>query len=400
MAKRKIDSALIASTMQALKEQPAPNESFAKSEDPNYPVWRPEVKKQYLVYFPMTPCRRDANGVVVADPLTTWQHATQSNGGFANIRCFNGFANEALGFDGTCPLCDAAKECGQEYSMKLNFEASRLGISEVKDNPALEGTRTKLNSERAVKRAEEYITFPIVVLTENPQIPLRPEDKDNFKVYFMEMRKSTYDEKIVKILESQVPRIAIEPSDAPFGKLFTFNYNYNSNGAEPNIRDAVRNVQYTPVVSMEYYQSVAPLLAHAEELAKTFTNEKAVEVIKASQLWYHDDYVKTTDTIMLQTRSFIASAQTGATPMMTGIEQTLSAFGATPAPASIGGVTAPALEAVPAPASTPVAASVSVAPQIGAAPTTAPMGVPATPQIGAAPAPAVTPVAPQIGAVQ
>lgn len=380
MAKRKVEASLIASTMQALKNQPAPNENYAKSEDPNFPVWRPEVKKQYLVYVPMTPCRTDANGTVVADPLMTWQHATQSNGGFSSIRCFNGIVNETLGFDGTCPLCEAAKECGQEYMMKLNFEATKLGISEVKDNPALEATRTKLNGERAVKRAEEYITFPIVVLSETPQNALTQEDMANFKVYYMEMRKSTYDEKIVKALESQIPPIAIEPSNAPFGKLFTFNYNYNSNGQEPNIRDAVRNVQYTPVNNMPYYQSMAAFINYAENLAKEFTNEKAIEVIKASQLWYHEDYVKTTDTIMLQTRAFIASAQTGTTPAMNGIEQTLSNFGATPAPAMIGGAT-PAVPQLGAVATPTVSAGMGTAQPV--APTMAQPATPVAPQIGA-----------------
>lgn len=398
--KRKVDASLISGMMDALKNQPAPNEGFSKTDDPNFPVWRGEVKKNFLIYVPMTPVRKTADGTMVADPLVTWQHAVHANGGYSSARCFNGIVNETLGFDGVCPLCEAAKECGEEYFAKLAFEAKRLGINEnqIKDNPALEGTKTKLNNERAVKRAEEFITFPIVMLSDDATVPLTQESTNNFKVFYFEIRRGTYEDKMLKAINSQVPPMTIGCPESPFGKIFAFNYNYDSKGQEPNIRDAVRNVQYAPVTSVEYYNSIAPLLQYAEQLAAGFTNEKAVEVLKASQIWYKEDYQKMTDNAMLTTRTFLASANSaGAVPMQNGIEQTLSAFSVNSAPAQIAPTVPTMTGAAPA-ASQAVPTAVPDANAVG----TAPMAVGTAPAPVAPMADAVamaTPVAPQIGAV-
>lgn len=386
MAKVKVDASIVANTMEQLKNQPAPVESFSKTDDEAYPVWRPEAMKAYLVYVPMTPVRTNADGTLTEDPLRTWVHNISANGMFTDVRCFNGFTNETLGFDGTCPFCEAAQECGQAYYKKLEFEAKRMGISEIKNNPALESIRTKLNSERVVKRADEYVTFPIVVLSETPSVGLTEADMKNFKVYYMDMRYATYEEKILKTLTSQVPPIAIAPSGAPFGKMFVFNYVYNTNGAKANNRDAVRNAQYSPITDMNYYASAKVYTDYAEQLAASFTNEKAVEVIKAKQLWYHDDYVKHADSVMFTTRAFLSAMNDNTTnPAMTGFEQTLSTFGnVTPV-----GISAEA----PAPAQLGVAPA-GVAQAAGVMPTMA-QGV------GVMPTMNVTngAVAPQIGAV-
>ena len=376
MVKRKVDANLIAQMSAELKAQEAPASAYSKTDDANFPVFSVPLDKQLIVYIPKTPVTVNADGVEVENPCISYQHAVRDGNSYANIRCINGLHNDALGFDGDCPLCNAVSEAYQVYSKKLAIRAKALHVDITKDssNPLLQPVKTELAGEMPVKRAEKFLTFPIVVLTEDATKPIDPKD---FKVYFWDVREQHLKDKFYKALNAGNISLGAAPTAAavsPFGRFFSFDYRYDTKGAQPNKMQAAKNVQYTMLDGNAL--GIAQFIPTLENLAAPFTDAKAVEVVRSVQLWYKEDLQKRTDDIMGASRAFLLQADT-AVADIPAVADTAQ-FGAAAQLSAYGGVAA--TPAIPgAVATAPVAPVAPVAPTVATAPTTAPT----TPIIGA-----------------
>lgn len=396
MTKRKVSPELVAAMRQELSAQEAPVSAYAKTDDNNFPVFSAYVNKAILVYIPKTPVTVNADGVEVANPCVSYQHAIKDGNSFANIRCINGLHYDALGYDGECPLCNAVSECNSVYSKKLSLKANQLHVDIDKDpkNPLLESIRNELNGERVVKRAEKFLTIPIVVLSEDLQANA-PIDPNNFKTFFWDVREQHFNDKLMKMLSSQMP-----PIESPYGRFYVFNYVYDTKGQEATKMLAAKNVVYQ--LANAEQAGLTQYIPVCEELAKPFTDTKAVEVIRSVQLWYKDDLTNKVDNIMQSQRSFLAAANGAvaaigtAVPASNSVAETLNNFGAVPA---IEATPAPAVAVAPtiAPAVAPTPVAPAVAPVPTVAPTVAVAPVAPTPVV--APTVGVAPQIPGIGAV-
>lgn len=400
MTKRRVDSALISQMSAELKAQEAPASAFAKSDDTAFPVFSVPLEKQLIVYIPRTPIvTKTADGVEVENPCVSYQHAVRDGKSYTNIRCINGLHNDVLGYDGDCPLCNAVSEAYQVYSKKLAIRAAAMHIDISKDssNPVLQPVKQELGGEMPVKRAEKFYTVPIVVLSEDPSKPINAAD---FKVYYWDVREQHLKDKLFKSLSAGLTTIGTATVEAPsmFGRFYVFDYRYDTKGATANKMLAAKNVQYTVLDGNQL--NLTQFVPTMEQLAATFTVDKAVEVVKSNQLWYKEDLEQKTDDLMAASRAFLAQAEAvGVAP----VAETAAIGGAQYTAAAqleaFGGATAPTVPNVAMPAPTAMPAQ-----GVAAIPTAqvAPMGSPnvaTTPTPAPAPAVATAPVTPSIGAM-
>lgn len=380
MTKRKVNPELIAQMSAELKAQEAPASAFSKSEDTAFPVFSVPTEKQLIVYIPRTPVvTKTADGVEVENPCISYQHAVRDGKSYTNIRCINGLHNGVLGFDGDCPLCNAVGEAYQVYSKKLAIRAAAMHIDITKDssNPVLLPVKQELGGEMPVKKAEKFYTVPIVVLSEDPSKPINPAD---FKVYYWDVREQHLKDKLYKSLSAGLTTIGSAAVDEPtmFGRFYVFDYRYDTKGATANKMMAAKNVQYTVLDGAQL--NLTQFVPAMEQLASTFTVEKAVDVVKSNQLWYKEDLVQKTDDIMAASRAFLAQAEAvGVTTAIAPVTEN-GAVGGTYTAASqlaaYGGANAPV-----APMPTTNVAMTAPMPTAQAAPAVA--TAPVTPSIGA-----------------
>lgn len=319
--RRKVSAELLNQMRTELASQEAPTSSFAKTEDNNYPVYSAYVNKAVLVYLPKTQCIVNADGTLVEDPCVSYQHAIKDGASFQNIRCISGLHNDALGYDGDCPLCQAVTECNQVFSKKLTLRARQMNVDIDKDpkNPLLDSVKNELNGERVVKKAEKFLTVPIVVLNDD-YMGNQTIDPKNFKAYFWDVREQHWNDKLMKMLGSQIPAVT-----TAYGHFYLFNYVYDTKGQEPTKMLAAKNVTYQIVSQDAALQQFVPV---CEDLAKDFTTLKAVEVIKSVQLWYKEDLQQKSDNIMQANRSFLVASENLTAPAITNnVATALGNFG-------------------------------------------------------------------------
>jgi glutaredoxin len=348
---RAIDVNLISQLAAGAEHQEISKGGYARSTDPNFPVFSTPINRNVLIYFPMTNVVKTENGTEMK-LLHSHVHTYKDGQFIKQSRCISGLKggvfSEALGYDGTCPFCEAVKDCWKLYNLKLDSKAKELGIDPQNDTAdALRSIRRNLVDEMAVKGAEEYVTFPVVVIpVEEGTTNLVPDWINQISVQYVTWTYKRYEKCILGGLSA-----VFGNQGHPGGMFWLWKFTYNTGGKQANARDSAKNATYAPIQAPQFLEQMKQYIPTLEKAAAGFTNEKAVEVLVCNQFMYKDDIDSLVNGVMSGTRNQIYQAESinlnaPAAPQSAGFGvNPLAGFGANQ-PATLGlETTAPATPA-------------------------------------------------------
>lgn len=350
MAKRRVN----ASMLQTLVKESA-NQEISRGPkltyDSNFPVFRTPVNEDIIVYIPKVNLVTDETGSVM-NMLESHLHTYQNGNSFGSLRCISGLQFDELGYDGTCPACDAMTEVWELYNLKYAKEAQRMAVDpdNDKDN-VLQPIRQKLSGEMDVKNPEAYVTFPVVIIPTKAKFVPADDAMDRLEVVYVHWRKQRYDDSIGAALNSMMTN-----PGHPAGMFWFWKFSYDTKGKQATARDSAKNAKYSIIQENAVLETLAPFVAKAEEKAKDFTVEKAAEVVVATEFLFKEDLEAEVNKVMKKTRTALELAKTGGTPALEagqpagqlGGANPLASFGqATPENAGVNLGTAPDPNSVP-----------------------------------------------------
>lgn len=271
-----------------------------KSTDPeNFPVFEVPVNAKVLVYVP--------NHVVEVDGVEELRmdkpliHMVVNGKRFEKIRCVRGLSS-ATGYSGECPVCNGTDEPWALANEIIKEQCKLRGLDpNDSTSEAVKTVKREYYSKRVVKSADQYYTFPIIVIETDPKdIKNIIYDSNNMpvhKAYWYTISKSAYEKKWAKTLEGMED----EPNH-PGGHFFILNYTYESKSGEYNKRDSARELQV-----------VAKKIKGTDELKKLYDEEtkdwdvaKAIETIYDNMYFEEKDLEAHIDTVLASTREKLA----------------------------------------------------------------------------------------------
>ena len=327
---RKVDVSLLAQLNAGAENQEVKKGGFSRTTDPNFPVFSTPVNKDILVYIPMTNVVQTENGTEMK-LLNVHTHTYREGQITGMLRCISGLEggiySEVLGYDGSCPACEAVKDCWALYNRKLEAEAKKLGIDPQNDTgDILKSARRKILDEMDMKSSEEYVTFPVVIIpTVEKSLKPTPDALNNLQVQFVVWTKKRYEKNIIGALDS-----LMNNPGHPGGMFWVWKFSYDTGGKQANARDSAKNAKYMPITDGEFLKHVSPAKPALEKAAAAFTNEKASEVIISNQYMYKEDLEEKVNKIMAKTRNLLSLSETVSlsAPAIGG--SPLASFGALP----------------------------------------------------------------------
>jgi hypothetical protein len=336
MARRTVDTALLQGLVQGSVNQEI-QKGTPRTTDKNFPVFATPVNSDILVYIPMTNVVTDENGPDMK-VLPSHIHDGKLGKAFTSIRCISGLSGnpafDSLGYDGTCPACEATRETWELYRLKLDAEAKRIGIDPQND-PAdtLKPAREKILGEMDLKGAEEYVTFPIVIIPTKAKFTPADDALENLEVVYVHWRKKRYSEAILAALDTMMTN-----PGHPAGLFWLWKFSYDTQGKQANARDSAKNAKYTAITDAAAVNLFAKFIPVAEEKAKEFTLLKAAEVVVATQFMFKEDMDAEVGKVMAKTRQLLQLSEMGTQPQLTtgapagqlGAGNPLASYGVTP----------------------------------------------------------------------
>lgn len=307
---RKVDVNLLAQLNEGAENQEVKKGGFSRTTDPNFPVFATPINKDILVYIPMTNVVQTENGAEMK-LLNVHTHSYREGNFTGMMRCISGLNGgiytEVLGYDGTCPACEAVKDCWTLYNRKIDNEAKKLGIDPQNDTAdVLKSARRKILDEMDMKGTEEYVTFPIVIIpTEEKSIRPTADALNNLQVQFVVWTKKRYEKNILGALDS----LMTNPGH-PGGMFWMWKFTYDTAGKPANARDSAKNAKYMPITDGNFLNAMAGGKPALEKAASAFTNEKASEVVISNQFMYKEDMDEKVNKIMAKTRQLLSMSET------------------------------------------------------------------------------------------
>ena len=93
-----------------------------------------------------------------------------------------------------------------------------------------------------MKGAEEYVTFPIVIIPTKGKMQPTDDAIDNLRVEFVTWRRKRYEDNILAALDT----LMVNPGH-PAGMYWVWKFSYNTEGKQANARDSAKNAKYVPI---------------------------------------------------------------------------------------------------------------------------------------------------------
>lgn len=327
---RKVDASLLAQLNKGAEGQEVQKGGFSRTTDPKFPVFATPVNKDILVYIPMTNVVQTENGTEMR-LLSAHTHTYREGNITGMLRCISGLEGglftDTLGYDGTCPACEAVKDCWALYNRKLDAEAKKLGIDPQNDTgDILKSARRKILDEMDMKSSEEYVTFPVVIIpTQEKSFKPTPDALQNLSTQFVVWTKKRYEKNILGALDS-----LMNNPGHPGGMFWLWKFSYDTEGKQANARDSAKNAKYMPITDAEFLKFMTPAKGALEKAAAEFTNEKASEVIISNQFMYKEDLDEKVNKIMAKTRNLLTLSETESLGTPALGTNPLASFGALP----------------------------------------------------------------------
>lgn len=278
-----------------------------KSADPkNFPVFDYKPGEKYLIYVPNINVQEE-DGTIHLAMDTPLIHNVVEGKRFRSYRCISGITAEEYGYDGTCPLCEGTAEPWEYARKRIELKCKNAGLDpDDTDNKEVKSIRSAEFSDRVLKEAVRYYTFPIAVIetSTNEQGKMtfvKGEDGGvKFKMYWFSTSEAQYVAKWQPVLEAMED----EPS-SPGGYFFILNYSYDTKGKEPNKRDAARNMSVN-FKSLAKHSFSEPLKKAIDQVAAIWTPEKAQETVIANAFYSYSDLHDVAETVLADTRTKLA----------------------------------------------------------------------------------------------
>lgn len=299
MARKAIDPSLLKGLVQGASTQEV-TRGVPRTTDPNFPVFSTPVNEDVIVYFPKVNFTSDETGEHMG-LLESYLHSAKKGKGFTSVRCINNLAGgafEQIGYDGTCPACEAMGDVWDLYNLKMKHEAKVMNI-DIDDDPndLLKPARQKVREEMDLQNSEKYVTFPIVIIPTKAAYEPTDDAMDTLRVEFVTWREKRYNDAIGEGLKTM-----IDNPGHPAGMFWFWKFSYNTEGKPASARDSAKNAKYTPITDGKALERFNKFIPKAEEKAKDFTLLKAAEVVVAVQFHEKADVVAEVDQIMAKTR--------------------------------------------------------------------------------------------------
>lgn len=318
-----------------------------KTYDPDYPVFDIPINQKLLVYVPNhIVTQPDGSLGLRWDKFAA--HPVIDGRSYGNIRCTQGVVVDRLGLDGTCPLCNASSEIWDLYHKEYEAIAKTKGIAvdapEAKD--ALKEDRKSLAQAMAIKSAEVWYTFPIVVIEceeKDGQLTTTPKKTADGQIvgkpYFYSIREKTY-------IDKWVPAFDTVESDEgithPGGRWVILNFTYTPQSGQHTKMGSANALKVVFKTMSADYDSWA---RYFDDMTKDWTPEKAQEVVVLDAIRDMEETQEVTDQLMKPVRDKLAlyslNGGVPSTPQiggaMTDASSALEGFGATPVSQPSGG---------------------------------------------------------------
>lgn len=306
--------------------QEAPNNA-SKVWDSDFPLMQTPLNRKVLVYIPADVEERKVELLI---------HDTHKGKMFGQARCINGLSVgfEQAGYTGECPYCKATEAAWELYNFKLDQKAKELGVSRDNDpDELLKGTKENLLKEMAVRNADKYICFPIVLLPCDNLGNLDVNSQEPLKAVYVLWRKQRYDDKFsVDVLDGR---------ESPAGTFERWSFTYDTKGQQPNAMQSAKALTVKILEKADILAQLTPYQAGCEQVVAPFTQAKAIDNIKALNFYPYADVEADAEACIKPTRAILAAAQamgtvadtnalpTGATavPQLNSAEAAISNFG-------------------------------------------------------------------------
>ncbi|MNL91165.1 hypothetical protein D3C81_08950 [compost metagenome] len=331
--RRKVDASQLTALVAGTEGQVVSG-GVRKTYDPAFPVFGTPINKDVLVYIPRTNVLTTENGEILK-MLEFHAHDYTKGKQYGTIRCIHGLQNEifdALGYDGTCPACEAMEGIWDLYNAKLDAACAKNGVNREDDNSeTVKSFRSQFSREMDLKKADEYVVFPIVIIPFTGKFVPTEEALETLEPQYVCWKKKRYEECIASEFEA-----LIDPPEHMGGTFMIWRYTYKVDaGKAPNARDSAKNAKFAIVTDAKLLSKYEYLVAKAEEVASPFTVEKAAEVIVAAEFLFKEDIEAEVQSIMKRTNTMLElmqvqeAAPTGAVQIAAGssdVDNALSGF--------------------------------------------------------------------------
>lgn len=310
--------------------------SSPKTYDVNYPLFEVQVGKKVLVYIPNHLVQlEDGTEVLRADRFAA--HTAKKGRAFLEMRCTSEVVSDALGLDGSCPLCNGASECWDLVNLKWKEFCQARGL----DHESADVRETYKNDykdlikDMSIQSSDTYITFPIVVVDSDPKTPTKPKlDADGKLVgtpMFYTVRTRAFEDKWGSAFDTLQDTDPTAEEHNPAGRWALLNFIYTPKSGEQNKRDAARNLK----VSFLQKEGLGDWEKYFDDMTKDWTPEVAQDVLVRNAVRDMSEQIAAADELLEDTRNTMRMYQLkqggGTTlPANTSADEALSQFGATP----------------------------------------------------------------------
>ena len=314
-----------------------------KSYDPDYPVFDIPVNQKVLVYIPnhriMNP---DGTQGLRMDKFAA--HPVIDGRSYGDVRCSQGVVVDELGLDGTCPLCDGISKCWDLYGKQYADIAKSKGIAvdAPEAQELLKQDRIDLVKSMAIKQAEVWYTFPIVVITceeKDGQLTVNPKlnEKGELqgKPMWYSIRERTFEEKWVAGYDSIDTSETGEEPTSPAGLWAILNFTYTPKSGNCDKMGSARALKVTFKSMGDKYNQWAQ---YFDQLTEGWTPEKAQEVVVLDAVRSMEELQEVADSLLKPVNEKLAMYELAsgvgipAAPSIpvTSADSALANFGATP----------------------------------------------------------------------
>lgn len=275
------------------------------STDPdNFPVFETPVNKKVLIYVPNHTVV-NADGVEELRMDKPFIHAVTDGKRFMYYRCTAGVSIAGTVFNGDCPMCEGCSEPWEFANLQIKEKCRQQGLDpEDTENKDVKSIRSSAFSDRVIKDATRYFTFPIVVietLNDDGKTVVKDEKGGiKFRPMWYNISESMYADKWAKVLEGMED----EPTH-PGGHFFLLNYTYVPKRGEPNKRDSARAL----VVTERKVKVSETFIKKLDSITEEWTPDKSAETVIRNQLYAPQDLEEVVDELLQNTRRMIALYQ-------------------------------------------------------------------------------------------
>jgi hypothetical protein len=277
--------------------------TVVKSYDPNFPVFDVPIDQKLLVYIPNHRVE-NPDGTVGLRMDKFAAHPVIDGRSYGNIRCTSGVVIPSLNLDGSCPLCDSIGKCWDLYNKQYDDIAKSKGID--KDAPEakelLKQDRMDLVKSMAVKQAEVWYTFPIVVITceeKDGQLTLNPKLTEDGKLQgtpmWYSIRENTFNEKWGAGYDALDTSELGEVPTSPAGLWAILNFTYTIKSGKHDKMGSAKALKVSFKVMGEKY---AQWEQYFDQITEEWTPEKAMETVVLDVLRDMEETQEVADSVM------------------------------------------------------------------------------------------------------